>query len=192
MLFPHGKPEELMNGHHYPLYPAAYSRGLSDRVVSTLRTWMHRGGHLIGFEGSVTALCREMQIELRQPLERVPAAAFGSSGAVVQVNPTAGEEIMLGVDEPFPAMYFGPYGYEIADSAHQHSIARFPREHVLISGAIHGEHHLAGLHAIVQMMPGDGFFTAFAFRPHFRTQMLASEQVLVNAIMQHMRHGAAH
>ncbi len=192
LLFPHGNPDALISGHPYPLYPAPYSRGLSDRVISALRTWMHRGGHLIGFEGSVTALCRQLQIELRQPLDRLPAAAFGSSGAVVQVTPAAGEEITLGVDGPFPAMYFSPHGYEIADFAHQHSIARFPRDQVVLSGAIHGEDHITGLHAIVQTTPGDGAFTAFAFRPHFRTQMLASEQVLVNAIMQNVRHGAGH
>lgn len=192
MLFPHGNPDALINGHSYPRYPAAYSRGLSDRIISRLQTWMHRGGHLIGFEGSVVALCKQMHIELRQPLERLPSPAYSSSGAVVQVLPAVGEEIALGIDEPFPAMYFSPHGYQITDSAHQHSIARFPRDHVCISGAIHGEEHLAGLHAVVQMMPGEGSFTAFAFRPHFRTQMLASEQILVNAIMQPLRHGAKH
>lgn len=189
LLVPHGDADKLIAGHPYPTYPAKHTRGLSDRLMSTLRTWLHRGGHLIAFEGSVTALATQLRTDLRQPLQRLPATAFSSSGAVVQINPAAGEDIVLGIDEPFPAMYFSSHGYEVADSGQQHSAARFTREQVCISGAIQGEDHLAGLHAIVQMTLSEGHFTAFAFRPHFRTQMLASEQVLTNAILQQFDHG---
>ena len=189
LLMPHGNADRLVNGHAYPMYPARYTRGLSDRVMSTLRTWLHRGGHLIAFEGSAKAICDQLGIDLRQPLQRLPAAAFSSSGAVVRIVPVKGEALTLGIDEPFPAMYFSPYGFELADSGSQHSAARFGREPLGISGTMQGEQHLEGMHAIVQLLQGEGHFTAFAFRPHFRTQMLASEQVLTNAILQQFNQG---
>ena len=54
----------------------------------------------------------------------------------------------------------------------------------MISGAMKGDKLVGGLQAVVQMTLGEGHFTAFAYRPHFRTQMLASEQLLSNVIMQ--------
>lgn len=184
LLVPHGKPELLVHQHGRQPYPPEYTRGLSDRVTSILRTWLHRGGHVIAFEGAVTALCQQLGIELHQPLERKPKSAFASSGAVVRIIPAVDYEITLGIEDPFPAMYFGPYGYEVRDSGSQHSLARFAREGLVVSGTIRGDKHLAGLHAVVQSSHSEGHFTAFAFRPHFRTQMLASEPILTNAIMQ--------
>lgn len=184
LLFPHGKPELLIHQHARQPYPPEYTRGLSDRVTSILRTWLHRGGHLIAFEGAVSALTEQLGIELHQPLVRKSKSAFASSGAVVRIIPAADEAITLGIEDPFPAMYFGPHGYEIRDSGSQHSIARFAREGLVVSGTIRGDKHLAGLHAVVQSTHSEGHFTAFAFRPHFRTQMLASEPILTNAIMQ--------
>ena len=183
-LMPHGNADALIAGHTYPKYPERFTRGLSDRVISAIRTWLHRGGHLIAFEGAVSAMTTQLNIDLKQPLLRLPRSAFASSGAVVRVNPASSEDVTLGIEDAFPAMYLGSYGYEIDDRGRQHSIARFAREDVVVSGAIRGEDHLAGLHAIVQMNQGEGCFTAFAFRPHFRTQMLASEHVLTNAILQ--------
>lgn len=186
LLVPHAKPDIIIHQHARQPYPAEFTRGLSDRVVSKLRTWVHRSGHLIAFEGAVTALCQRLGIDLHQPLPRLPAAACSSSGAVVMVTPTAGNELVVGIQEPFPAMYFTPYGYELRDSGNQHSIARFARDGLVVSGAMQGQQHVAGLHAVVQILVGEGHFTAFAYRPHFRTQMLASEQLLTNVIMQNL------
>ena len=185
LLFPHANPEVLLDQHAGQPYPAEFTRGLSDRVVLPLRTWLHRGGHIIAFEGAVEAISSRLEIGLTQPLRKLPRSAFASSGAVVKIEPVPGNELTLGIDEPVPAMYFSPYGYEINDIGNQHSAARFARNSTVISGALKGKKHLGGLHAVVQTYPGEGRFTAFAWRPHFRTQMLASEQLLVNAIMQH-------
>lgn len=184
LLIPHAKPEVLIHQYAQHPYPAEFTRGLSDRVTSSLRTWLHRGGHLIAFEGAVTALSRQLGLNLHQPLAKKASNSFASSGAVVMIQPNSTDELTLGIDEPFPAMYFSPYGYELRDSGSQHSIAKFAHEPLVISGAMTGEKHLAGLHAVVQLNQSEGHVTAFAYRPHFRTQMLASEQLLTNAIMQ--------
>lgn len=187
LLVPHAKPDILTYQHARQPYPAEFTRGLSDRVVSTLRTWLHRGGHLIAFEGAVTALSKRLVIDLHEPLLQKKSTVFASSGAVVTIKPNLADDLALGIDVPFPAMYFSPHGYELHDSGNQHSVAKFAREGLVISGAMTGEKQLEGLHAVVQMSLSEGHFTAFAYRPHFRTQMMASEQLLTNAIMQHVR-----
>ena len=184
LIVPHANPEVLIHQHARQPYPAKYTRGLSDRVTSALRIWLHRGGHLIAFEGAVTALTKQLNIDLHQPLSGLSSSAFSSSGAVVKIQPNPADKLTIGIEDPFPAMYFSPGGYEIRDSGRQHSIAKFSRNGLLISGMMRGGKHLEDLHAVVQMSTGEGHFTAFAYRPHFRTQMLASEQLLTNAIMQ--------
>ncbi len=183
LLIPHAKPDVLMYQHAGQPYPAEYTRGLSERVTSALQTWLRRGGHIIAFEGAVTALTRQLELGLHQPLAQRKSSEFASSGTVVMVNPIAGDELTLGIEEPFPAMYFSPHGYELSDSGSQYSLARFASSGLVLSGGMKGEKQLTGLHAVVQMSLGQGYFTAFAYRPHFRTQMMASEQLLVNTIM---------
>jgi hypothetical protein len=53
-----------------------------------------------------------------------------------------------------------------------------------VSGWLRGQEHLQGLGAIADVTLGAGRVVAFAFRPHFRTQMLASYAPLINAIMR--------
>jgi hypothetical protein len=47
-----------------------------------------------------------------------------------------------------------------------------------------GDEQLQELGAIAEMSMGQGCVIAFAFRPHFRTQMLASYTPLINAILR--------
>lgn len=184
LLIPHAKPDHLLRPHDGGAYPTQYRQGLSERVAATMRTWTHRGGHLIAFEGAVAAVCERLKIDLDQPLVNTSARSFASSGAVVRIEPALGDELIVGIEEPFPVMYFSPWGFEVRDTGSQHSVARFARVSTVLSGTMRGEKQLAGKHAVVQMTMSEGHFTAFAFRPHFRTQMLASEAILVNAIMQ--------
>lgn len=189
LLFPHGIPDVLVKGHSFPEYPRAYAHGLSNRVISQLRAWMHQGGHLIAFEGAATALAERFGYGLKEPLKALEKKRkFASSGAVVAVVPNPGDELMLGLESAFPAMHLGTAGYQLSDTALEHSSAKFSGADPVVSGMIEGIDHLAGLHAIVQKHEGAGMFTAFAFRPHFRTQMLASELPLVNAIFQPQLH----
>lgn len=184
LLVPHTNPELLIWPHPEHAYPPEFSRGLSDRVSVALRTWLHHGGHLIAFEGAVSALTDRLNIPLVQPRIGTHKKSFASSGAIVSLKPNTHAEASLGIDEPFPAMYFTPYAYELGDTGSQVSLAAFTGTPTVISGRMKGEKHLAGLHAAVQMSQGDGRFTAFAYRPHFRTQMLASERLLVNVLLQ--------
>jgi hypothetical protein len=62
--------------------------------------------------------------------------------------------------------------------------ARFAKEDLLLSGWMRGTEHLADLGAIISERVGKGHVVGFAFRPHFRTQMLASYAPLINAIMR--------
>lgn len=193
LLFPHGPAETLIKGHTFPQYPQAYTHGLSDRVMAELSIWMHRGGHVIAFGDAVTALSRRLELEIHQPLRSSKKQRkFSSSGAIVATLPTNGDELMLGIVSPFPVMHMGTAGYSLSDTGRQHSVARFSPTQPVVSGAVTGEEHIAGLHAIIQLHRSHGLFTAFAFRPHFRTQMLASELPLVNAIFQlHLHNGAS-
>ncbi|MCO5217756.1 MAG: hypothetical protein M9909_02800 [Thermomicrobiales bacterium] len=183
LIFPHATPDiYAAKGRSH--YPAPYARGLSERVTTTLRTWLHRGGHVIAIDGAVHALMKPLELELGLPLLHLHKRTFSSSGAAVRIEPTDGDDITLGIEDAFAAMHLGHAGFELRDSASQFSAAQFGRNNPVVSGTIHGEDRLAGLHAIVQIAKSHGHVTAFAFRPHFRTQMLASETVLTNVIMQ--------
>lgn len=183
LLFPHAA-VDVYRAKSRSMYPAEFARGLSDRVNETLRTWIQRGGHVIAFEDAVQALSEPLEIDLNMPLTKLNKRSFASSGAAVRVEPIPGLDLTLGIEETYAGMHIGTSGFHIPASGSQVSAAKFASTDTVVSGTIHGSDHLAGLHAIVQTKMSHGHVTAFAFRPHFRTQMLASETALTNAIMQ--------
>lgn len=181
LLVPHLQADLFSAGAHRQQWPEPYAQGLSDRGASTINSWMQRGGEVVAFGGGATALIQAFDLNINEPLLALNNRDFHNSGAVVRVEPVPNQAMMLGMDEAIPVMHMGNHGYAPGDSAQP--LATFGATGTVISGTMHGADRLAGLHAIVRSTQGRGRFTALAFRPHFRTQMLASERLLTAILL---------
>jgi hypothetical protein len=184
VLFAHQSPDELMTGNTANLYPPDFANGIGSEGTAALSAYMKLGGTVIAIDGAARALTGPLRLPMRFPLASLPTELYACPGAVVKVLPSPSHPLMLGIDEPFPVMMDGRNAFGMKSSrAVPTFAARFARDGLLLSGWMRGSEHLADLGAIIRERIGKGHFIGFAFRPHFRTQMLASYPPLINAIM---------
>lgn len=184
VLFADQAPETVQRGVDEPSWPEAYRGGIGSTGMAHLLQWTSSGGTLIAMDGAARALAAPMGAPIRFPLASIPEASFAAPGSIVRVVPDASHPLMLGIDEPFPVMLHGNNAFASRRPREDAMFAaRFAPDGPLISGWLRGEDLLAGLGAVADHQVGRGTIVLFAFRPHFRTQMLASYAPLINAIM---------
>ncbi|HVL25808.1 MAG TPA: hypothetical protein VM450_17085, partial [Thermomicrobiales bacterium] len=92
--------------------------------------------------------------------------------------------LTLGMDESLPVFFSGSVAFSPRLDGHSTVPARYAEHDLLLSGWIHGEKHICGEAAIVDVTVGDGTFTGIGFRPHFRAQTPTGYNVLVNALLR--------
>ncbi len=185
LLMADQEPDALLKGNDAKTYPDQYAGGLGNQGTASLLKWVTDGGHLVAIDGALRALAGPLGLPIRFPLASMPDDLVAIPGSVVKIVPDTAHPLMLGVDEPFPAMMQGTNAFA---SRRQHDGMSFPAvfdpAKPLLSGWMRGEELLAGLGASLDHQLGSGHVVGFAFRPHFRTQMLASYAPLLNAIMR--------
>jgi hypothetical protein len=185
LLFAHQTGESLVNGPGESTYPAEYSGGIGAEGIRNLEKWAASGGSIVAIGGTFRTLASQMALPVRVPLESRTAGEYSCPGAVVRVVPDGRHSLMLGIEDPFPVMLEGDYAMEIGSPDKSASIAaRFGDSPSLLSGWMRGAGLVQNLGAIMETPIGSGCVVGFAFRPHFRTQMLASYAPLINAIMR--------
>lgn len=185
LLFADQDPDALLKGNTTDDYPVPYAGGLGLDGIEGIRAWTSTGGTVIAIDGAARALAERLGLPLRFPLASAKPERFASPGAVVRVEPVADHPLMIGIDEPFPALIQGGNAFATRPRHHGSPFAaHFAPENPLVSGWLRGPELLKGLAAIADIPLGDGRVVTFAFRPHFRTQMLASYAPLINAIMR--------
>lgn len=185
IVIPHQAKKELMTGSEWTENEFLEFRGgLGESGTNGLYQFLQRGGHLVAIDGAAAALVEAFCLAVDLPLARSTGQDFSCPGAVLRVTPDPSHPLTLGMDESAAIMFtdsvtFAPRPYSRASTA-----ATFASEDLLLSGWIHGADCLHGTSAIIDVPVETGRFTGFAFRPHFRAQMLVSYNMLINALMR--------
>lgn len=184
ILIPHLKSGELLTGNDQDGYLPEYRTGLRDEGVHALDEFMRCGGHVVALDASAKALIPALRLPVRLPLEGLGAGAFSCPGSVLRIVPDATHPVTLGMREPLPVMFVNSTAFMVKSGKTARTAACYAGRDLLVSGWIHGPEHLQDLGAIIDVEIGDGSFTGFGFRPHFRCQMRASEPLLTNALLR--------
>lgn len=184
ILIPHLKGKDLLNGNSTPNYPARYCGGLDAEAISRLGQYLEAGGHLVAIDGAASALIPRLEVPVNLPLQSLAPGSFSCPGSILRVVPDPSHLVTLGMDESCPVMFTSSTAFAPGPEGRPQSPATFATNTLLLSGWIQGEEHLYGTSAIIESAVGEGLFTAFGFRPVFRTQMLATFPMLTNALMR--------
>lgn len=185
IIFAHQHADDIIKGNRADVYPAPYAGGIGQVGLAQLLSHLTGGGSIIAIDGAMRALAGPLGLPIRFPLASLTSDVFSCPGGVVRVIPESGHSLMLGIEDPFPAMLIGKNAFGRKSPHNDAPFAgRFAGNLTLLSGWMRGPELLENLGAIADIPVGRGNVTGFAFRPHYRTQMLASYTPLVNAIMR--------
>lgn len=183
LVMPHLAPRDLVEGNSAEVYPEAYAGGLGAAGVTSIEAFLRRGGHVVAIDGSARALIEALRLPVQMPLGAIKPPEFSCPGAIVRVLPDPRHALTLGMDEPLPAFFINSTAFVPRDAG-EGAVARYAEHRLLVSGWMHGEQHLAGRAAIIDLPVGNGRFVGIGFRPHYRTQMLTGYNVLLNALLR--------
>lgn len=183
ILIAHLKEKDLLQGNSANDYPAAFAGGFGDEGASGLANFMHAGGHLVAIDNAASALVQPLGLHVERPLHEIKRGDFSCPGSVLRIIPDPSHPVTLGMDEPRAIMFADSTAFVMRPEQPGSSPAQYAGENLLLSGWIHGEEHLFGTSAIIDIPVNAGRFTGFGFRPHFRAQMLTSYPMLTNAVM---------
>jgi hypothetical protein len=184
LVIPHLKEKELLEGNSAKDYPNEFAGGLGEDGVVGITNFANAGGHVVAIDEAASALIPLLHLPVHRPLHDLKRTDFSCPGSILRVIPDPSHPITLGMDESRPVMFADSTAFVLQWEHTGSSPARYAGDNLLLSGWLHGEEHLYGTSAIIDMPVGAGTFTGFGFRPHFRAQMLASYPMLTNALLR--------
>jgi hypothetical protein len=184
IVVPHLPGQELLEGNSEKIYPPAYAGGLGSVGVAGIHGYLKRGGHVVAIDGSARALIEALHLPIDLPTAGLKSAQFSCPGSMLRVVADPTHPLTLGMDESLPVFFSGSVAFSPRTEAHAAVPARYAEHDLLLSGWIHGEKHISGEAAMVDVAVGAGTFTGIGFRPHFRAQTPSGYTILVNALLR--------
>jgi hypothetical protein len=184
VVVPHLPGKELLEGNSAKTYPAAYAGGFGPAGVTGIHAFLEQGGHVVAIDGSARCLVQALNLPVDLPLTGVKPAQFSCPGSVLRIVTDPTHPVTLGMDESLPAFFSNSIAFAPHRDANVTEPAHYAEHNLLLSGWMHGEKHLAGRSAIVDVEVGDGILTGIGFRPHFRAQLPTGYNLLVNALLR--------
>jgi len=174
---------------HQNLPPPEYQGGIETTGVAALQAFAESGGTLVLVDKAADLGTELMALPVRNVLRDVPQETFFGPGSIVRLDVERSHPIAWGM----PAKTFGYFrksrAYE-SDSPAVRPIARYAGSHVLVSGWLNGEGHIAGKIAAAEIRVGRGRIVLFGFPLYFRAQPYATFKLLFNAITTASQDGA--
>src|SRR5699024_7577321 len=114
------------------------------------------GGHVIAIDGATRALVQHLELPVDLPLESLSGQEFSAPGSVLRLAANPALWQTMGMDEPIPVMFEDSTAFRLRSNSGATSVARYANEDLLLSGWIHGEGHLHGTSAIIEVPHGNG------------------------------------
>ncbi|MDT8435741.1 MAG: M14 family metallopeptidase [Gemmatimonadota bacterium] len=162
--------------------PPAYTGGLAGEGARALRSYVEGGGTLVAIGGATDFAIQALGLPVDQPLRDLPDEDFLAPGAIVSLAVDSAAAVAAGTPRRLAAWLNGPYALQRRPGSGARVIARFGARPTVLSGWVHGESHLAGATAALEVPLGRGRVVLFAFDPLYRGQARASVPLLFAAL----------
>jgi len=158
------------------------ARGISGEGYSHLAKFVEDGGTLICFDGSCSAVIRQLKLPLKNVLEGLRSSDFYCPGSVLRLDVDTANPIARGMYKETDAYFINSSAFEATDGDRVRVIARYANENLLRSGWLRGEDKLKNKIALAEVTIGKGRIVLFGFRPQHRGQTWGTFPFIWNAI----------
>ncbi len=162
--------------------------GIGAAGVAALKAFAAKGGTIVAIDNAGMLFTREFGLPVRNALQGLKAADFWIPSSLVRIEVDNTQPLGYGMPEEATAMFiqsaaFSPQVPEAGDSLTR-IVARYPRDHVLVQGAMKGsEQPIAGRAAVVEVKQSQGRVVLIGFRSHHRAQTYGTYKFLLNALL---------
>ena len=163
-------------------YPDGFKGGIGDSGIDNLKKFVERGGKIVCWDDSCDALIKRFNLPMKNVLDGLRRSEFYNPGSIVRIDVDKSNPLAVGEPEDVAAYFINSSAYEISDTSHVHSIARYAQNDALLSGWMLGEKYLNGKTALAEADYGKGKIILFGFRPQHRGQTWGTFHFIFNAL----------
>jgi hypothetical protein len=184
IVIPDQKPAALHLGHKPGAMPPQYTGGLGEKGAAALRSFAENGGTLIFLNEASRYAIGQLRLNVKDGLEGLPTREFYAPGSILNAEVKARDPLALGMPASVSVWYEDGPAFEIAEEdGGGKAVLLYPEAHVLASGWLLGEKHIARRAAVLDVPVGAGRAILFGIRPQYRAQSYQTFKLFFNALI---------
>jgi hypothetical protein len=168
-------------------YPPEYQGGIGTSGVAALKAFAEKGGTIVALDGAGLLFTKDLGLPVKNALEGLKEEEFWVPSSLLRIEVDNKLPIGYGMPDEAVAMFvesvaYNPQVPNVGNSRTQ-IVARYPRDHVLLQGAMVGdEQHIGGRAAVVEVRQQQGRVVLIGFRSQHRAQTYGTYKFLLNAL----------
>jgi hypothetical protein len=168
-------------------YPPRYRSGFGQVGVDALKEFVEHGGTLLTFAEAGALPIEKFGLPLRDAVANRPSKEFWCPGSTLRMIFDNSNPLAFGMpDEGLGTFLARSQVYEIEPTAHNDRIkiiATIPKQDILRSGWLIGEHLIAEKASMVSVEYGEGRVVLIGFRAQHRAQTHGTFKLVFNALV---------
>ena len=182
-----GEPDTPESRRWWTPLPPKYSGGLGPEGEEAIKTWVEKGGTVVGMDASTAYLIETFQLPVTNVLQDVERDEFSAPGTMLRIDVDTDNPIGFGMRSEEAAYFSNSAAFQTSvpdPRFDRRVIARFPahRDDIPVSGYTKGAELLERKAAVVEFRVGKGRVVLIGFRPQHRAQTLRTFKLLFNAL----------
>lgn len=179
-------------------YPPEYTKGIGDKGMEKLMTFLDKGGTILAWGGSAELFMgvlkikrgeedvEEFQLPVRDITKQVTGAGLYCPGSLLKIQLAKDHPLTLGMPEEIGVFTRGRpvFSTRIPNfDMDRRVIGHYAKRDVLLSGYCEGQEQISHKTAMVWLKKGKGQLVLYGFNPQFRASTQAAFKLLFNGIL---------
>ncbi|MBL8265240.1 M14 metallopeptidase family protein [Steroidobacter sp.] len=169
-------------------YPPEVQGGIGASGVAALKAFAAKGGTIVAIDNAAMLFVREFGLPVRNALEGLKQEEFWIPSSLVRIEVDNTQPLGFGMPDEATAMFIQSAAFSPqvpgAGNSLTRIVARYPRDRVLVQGAMKGsEQPIVGRAAVVEVKQQQGRVVLIGFREHHRAQTYGTYKLLLNALL---------
>jgi hypothetical protein len=169
-----------------PVYPPEYMSGIKTEGITKIKEFVEAGGTLLCLNESIDFAIEQLKVPVANLLKDLKPNQFHCPGSTLRVNFDNQHPLGYGMPENGLLVLKGSMALTVKQGPENdrfNLIATYPEDHIMQSGWLIGEEHLARRAAMVEAKMKKGRVILYAFQPQCRALTDATFKLFFNALV---------
>lgn len=165
--------------------PEKYRSNLGEAEIEAIRTFVDKGGTLVAVNRAGQLPIEKFGLQITNVAASLPTRTFYCPGSILRIEVNNTHRLGYGMPDQALVMHHNSPVFSVNPSYYNDQfevVATYPLDHVLESGWLIGEEHLAGKPAMISVRYGKGRIVLYGFQVNFRNQTHGTFKLLFNAL----------
>jgi hypothetical protein len=188
IVFPDQPAAQIATGYELGTMPQEYTGGLNAKAAANLKAFAEQGGTLVFLNRSANYAVEHLHLDVKNVVAGVPNRDFYSPGSLLNATLDTHNPLAYGLPENIAIWSEESPAWEVPAGSKDSVVARYPDDHLLVSGWLLGESYIRGRAALVEVPIGQGRAVLFGFRPQYRAQSYQAFKLFFNSLQPGSTH----